>query len=635
MDVSRSEYRDKFDVVIDEIRKRLLTSNEWRLDWLGDVRRHARYLDQHEIDLFFSPLNRNTRKPIIHPESANVTEQEKITVGVGYLPMLHIGAVFKQGRLVPKPVDTSVRRTFSLTIGDQSIPSESLCLSTPIDRFLPYANRRLAVGSEEFRIGGKAWQQACRSQLVCIQDSPANCADPNYLMIPSIEVARFFFCTSTVFSRYFFADCWSSLHWAEGDDFSNSPNEISVGLNPIRGLRYRDARQLGLMRTDRHYQLCLYLTYQSLQSTSKHLASLEAYFPIKGNVRLEAECIEIDTGTSIGKRYFVTRLLKCEWEPGFHICYAHPRIHPGQGENHDDTDLIPTWIGNAGSNSTIDKSDGSPLPVGTPPDQESSVLTDHEGHPLDCMDFIGIDASEDRFPSLRQIPTPLSYKPEQKYRNTPPEGNGNKIVPIETSMLSTARPKGSDNSVAPASIDTDRAAPTSSTDSSHLSGGLKQAAKCLNGELYTVTELPDVPLANAGQIAKPGRSWLKIKIGVDEDTKQSIYRSRHLFGVLILKGRSQCILLDIERRKDAGECFSLFGFAVPSDTGADDLLQFVTQAVAATCSWPKYNIEQRTSRLGKSLEVRSARIHHFENEKPDLFAARIEAKILHVLVDKP
>lgn len=625
--MSQNKIQDKYSVVIKEFASALNPSDYWRIDWLGNIRRHGPHLAQHQVDVFFSPLNRHFQGVLTAPGAADPFHQHLVPIGVGCLPMLHIGAVFKEGHLVPQPPRKANRQRFFVSL-DQQRP---FSLSNPIDRFLPYANRLKAITPNEFVIGGRAWKQAVDSQLTAIPDKAGS--DSFFLMIPNLEIARFFFCTSSVLARNLFSNAWEKLIWNGGCNTENRPHEITVGLNPVAGVRYRDARTLGLKLASPAANECIRSIYQSLQSASRvNNTPLSCFFPAQGDVQIEAEVIEIQTGTKLGKRFFVTRLISCEWNLPFQICYANPLIHPGQGENWDEDDLISTHIPKPGNT--------SPPPTGDPggpylekPEElmKKGEITDELGRPMQLDDDIEVDAAENRFPKLNEVPTPLLHKLTQKYKNDPDKEKGKKF-PVDAATTSTAEPGGASNPVAPTNIDTNPPKPPPMFDPATLVKLLADTASFLIEKGYGVEKLPPQALANAKHVASPGRSWLKIKVGFDPETQVRRFRSRYLVGLLVNYKGKQCILADIERR--GAESYSLFGYLVPPDHDASDCFQLIGAAVIRRSGWPTFRNAENISDVSENWTPRSARTIHMKGDTAEQLAARIKTSILDVLMPR-
>lgn len=622
-----NKIQDKHSVVIKEFANKLNPSEFWRIDWLGNIRRHGPHLAQHEVDVFFSPLTRHFQGVLTAPGAVEPFRQHLVPIGVGCLPMLHIGAVFKEGHLVPQPPRKANRQRFVVSV-DQQRP---FSLSDPIDRFLPYANRLKAITPDEFVIGGRAWKQAVDSQLTAIPDKAGS--DSFYLMIPNLEIARFFFCTNSVLARNLFSNAWGKLIWNGGCNTENLPREITVGLNPVAGVRYRDARTLGLKLASPAADECIKSIYQSLQSTSRgNNTPLSCIFPAQGEVQIEAEVIEIQTGTKLGKRFFVTRLISCEWNLPFEICYANPLIHPGQGENRDEDDLIPTNISKAKGEGPP-PTEGPPAPYLENPEElnETGEITDEFGRPMRLDDDIEVDAEENRFPKLNEVPTPLSHKPTQKYKNDPDKERGKKFA-VDATTTSTAEPGGASNPVAPTNIDTNPPKRPPMFDPAILVKLLADTASVLIGRGYSVEKFPPQALANAKHVSSSGRSWLKIKVGLSPETQVPRFRSRYLVGLLVSYEGKQCILADIERR--GAESYSLFGYLVPSNQEASDCFQLIGAAVIRRSGWPTFHNAQNISEVSEAWKPRSARTIHMMGDTAEQLAARIQTSILNVLMPR-
>lgn len=448
----------------------------WRIDWLGNVYRRRSHHVQHMIEIFLSPVYSNSTDVIVSPTSADSNAQVRIELGVGYLPMLYIGAVFKAGKVVPlRPQDVMrVRLRIS------PVTSQLISLEKPLERHLSPGKQPEPLLPFEFKIGPRAWPSAASSHILATAD--VSNRDPYYVMIPSIELARFFFCTSSVLARSLFAHGWADLIWREKCDLSQMPKQITVGLQTVKGLREADARHLAYKLLNPYTDHAINAITQSLQATSstnpKRLP-IPCAFPFQEDVEIEAEVIRIPTGTKLGKRYFVTRLLSCNRPIPFDICFVHPMLHRGQGANWDSPDLIDLPLGNGQALQTASHAGGRGKIFSNMAElEEEGWLSDDGGPPANTDEIIYIASPEIRFPGLSSVPTPLSLKDTQQYKSAP----GNKPIPVEGKGASTGTPAGS-KPIVPGSIETDLAAKSDQT-----IAWLRDAAPLLEEAGYDVSK---------------------------------------------------------------------------------------------------------------------------------------------------
>jgi hypothetical protein len=138
----------------------------------------------------------------IYPLSPNAlnTSYRKITeIGVGLLPLVWIGSVWRNGYRIDDGIVKYVSKSFSVDTTFATPIQFSTCSD-------PALQSRL-IPATEYPLGLAAWEKIRESQLFAL---PVN-GDPYGLLIPAIEVIRFYYICSSSTARALFYDRYASL----------------------------------------------------------------------------------------------------------------------------------------------------------------------------------------------------------------------------------------------------------------------------------------------------------------------------------------------------------------------------------------------------------------------------------------
>lgn len=212
-------------------------------------------------------------------------------------------------------------------------------------RPLEDGSNREAINATDYILGPRAYSEARHSRNLIMSD--AERTDGSYVAISSLEVARFFFCVSSLLSRHLFSSGWKDLIFEKQCNTEHLPDHVIVGLRRVAGLTQNSAPYLAYAVVDKLTKECLGSIHQSMQSTGRwHKPAFECRFPLDVPFEIEAEVIQIPAKTHHQFRYFVTRILSCKRPIPFKKCFYWPELHPEQGENFDDPNLIPMNLPN-------------------------------------------------------------------------------------------------------------------------------------------------------------------------------------------------------------------------------------------------------------------------------------------------
>ena len=160
----------------------------WRVDWFGEVSRNPDVPSEALVEIFISPL---VDDPVsVDPSSNHAvhhTERKRIEIGVGQLPYVHIGSLWKNGERME--IQAGRSDTFpNLDIGPETV---RLVRADRTEGGIPL------IPSNYYRLGARS---ALHSFCLAIRWEN----DPYGIIIPVMEAIRFYYASSTDLSRAIF-----------------------------------------------------------------------------------------------------------------------------------------------------------------------------------------------------------------------------------------------------------------------------------------------------------------------------------------------------------------------------------------------------------------------------------------------
>ena len=617
-------------LVIKEFLTQLGSKETWRIDWLGNVMRRQGHMAQHHVQVFLSPLVRGYQGCLTDPGAADQTRQELVEVGVGYMPRLFIGATFRAGQFVPQH-PRMYRRVYAVSTVDPSA-SRFVHLDDRVTRDMDQRPPVSLVYPSEFSVGARAWPRAKASQVLAIPDAKG--IDPYYLLIPCIEVIRFFFCTSSLLSTHLFSSAWADLIWEKGCSTDDLPHSVTVGSYLVNGLDVNDHKYLAFMLTSAKTKSAAQQIFQTLQATRVAPGfgpALQCPFPFDEHTRIEADVIPIRTGTKLGGRNFVTRLHHCSRPIPFEFCYANPTLNPNQGKNHDSPDLVPMNVGHGHTGNSGDEGVGKvPTFTNVEEIEQSGLTSDDLGNPGNFEQQITYRCDEDRFEGLRDVTATWAPKETQSHRYCASQKGR---IPLQVEQASTANAEPGSRPVLPSQIRTDE-----DEQSARASWTIKLLLDCvahLKKKGYKVSALPLLSLTPQPQSRRTDRPWtsIPVKNGTEGPPK---YRRRVLVCLLLEVEKRTIVIADIERRRvaKAEDSFALAGFLTSRSFTSDAVVEKLVELVSERKGWPGEDPDG-VQYTGTNLPwVKMIKTPHRKDDKPEELADRIISFLIRPLLMK-
>lgn len=163
----------------------------WRLEWIGRVHRNPRVPTELQIELAIAPLvSVATADAPTTAEARNLVKEERqfIRVGIGLLPNLIIGSIWKRQRQLP--MVPYVELSFDVDLDPSTLPL--------VDALHKLGEKRWMIPPSLFHIPREMWSSRC----VMIQTQTRGYT----VVIPCIEVLRAWWIRSSAMANQLFSE---------------------------------------------------------------------------------------------------------------------------------------------------------------------------------------------------------------------------------------------------------------------------------------------------------------------------------------------------------------------------------------------------------------------------------------------
>lgn len=272
-------------------------NKSWKVDWLSNVIINPPEKSEPLISVFLSEI-KDTQAFTVDSFGTNNFKNNyvEIKIGVGHLSLVFIGSVWKNGI---QHEDCNRNSLFSLEVDTSAAMPIIFWQSTKTD------NSRLITDSE-YPTGWKAFSKIKESPLIAI---PIN-GDPYGLLIPAIEIIRFYYLISSPMAIAVFYGSFESLTKST-PHIDHIKKSVSLTLNV--GVDEKDAWVIARywssqLVKERIQDVHLWVQKNSINNVEK--ISQSTFFPFDGKSKLKFQGKQI-IGADGVKRYLCTRLIHC------------------------------------------------------------------------------------------------------------------------------------------------------------------------------------------------------------------------------------------------------------------------------------------------------------------------------------
>jgi len=271
--------------------------NLWKVDYLANIHLNQSVKSEPLITAFLTQIRNDAAIPI-NPLNPKILTKTHTTapVGIGHHNIVNIGSVWKNGLRVTENIKPE---TFKAKV------NTSLADIIEFSSNTPNSNKRI-ITPYEYPLGADAFNKIKSSPVIAI---PYN-EDPYGLLIPAIEVIRFYYLISSRMALCTFYGQFEKLTTAP-NIYDPSTRVATVRLN--WGVSKNDAWNIARHASSPTMQdaiKSIHCWIQKRTLNGSEQISNSTFFPFLGETNLEFEGKQIKGNDGI-ERLLCTRLLKC------------------------------------------------------------------------------------------------------------------------------------------------------------------------------------------------------------------------------------------------------------------------------------------------------------------------------------
>lgn len=377
----------------------------WRVVWFGGVAGNPEVASEPLIEVLLAAVPEETSNAF-HKIAGLETAFNLARIGVGQLPYVSIGSLWRNRQ--PVSIPAPAPHQISMMIDTSATTFVSLGELTRVRHVIPQKSYAF----------GKGYPYAAETKLVAIEQN----GDPWAILIPVIELIRFYYVSSTRLAQAFF--------WGE---YGSSINPEKCGLiaddlyrvHLRRRIRDTDAWTLARFHASEFMQRQVLKCYHGIQKHSADSPSMnpgpfggfECGFPFSGETELKATHIVLPGPSQTASRILVLKLLRCTapFPFGDLICDRDNRNM--RGENAGDINLPVAWIKKCDDEDDEEKKNE---------DEKDLIHSDEE--PAKWAQALVIDIIEDRFADLDGRKLIKEETEVQKYRSMQVIGGARRLL---------------------------------------------------------------------------------------------------------------------------------------------------------------------------------------------------------------
>ena len=310
----------------------------WRIEWIGGVGYNSSVPTDPLIDICLAQLRGGENPLSARSRSSQI--KRTVRIGVGLLPYIAIASVWRRRRPVLTNLASSRHR---------------LCFDTSSCRIVPLADLANAIPRSSY-LFGVSWPTVRRTLVATVEQN----GDPYAVMIPTAEIIRFYYATSTRLAQ--------ALFWGEYDQTFNAERsgvfDEGVRVHLRRWLEDQDAWTLARYLSSPVMQREARRLYQSLQLCQLNSPTLMAEpdqalpcgFPFEGPTTVQGIFVRVPGATpDSSPRWLILQLERCSAPFPFGRVVVERDNDSARGENAEDENLIPAWAKAKESESEVEK----------------------------------------------------------------------------------------------------------------------------------------------------------------------------------------------------------------------------------------------------------------------------------------
>lgn len=369
----------------------------WRVVHFGGINGNPRVDSEPLVEVLLAAIS-NPERGSLQTEAAKADETRCVRIGVGQLPYVSIGSIWHNRRPVRLsnwaglPIDISVdtTKTRFVSFGD---------LAT-VHRVIPKSLYTL----------GKSFPVAATTQFIAIEAND----DPWAVLVPVIEIIRFYYASSTRLSQAFF---WGELSRSINSEKSGRLDNDLFRVHLRKWMYDSDAWTLARFHASDLMQQQANNCFGDIQkhrintfsATSTPCREFRCGFPFAGATTLSGVPFALP-GPNVD-RFFFLKLLRCSAPFPFNgvVCDRDNRNVQDRGAL--GIDLPQAWRKRIANEDDIEKMCN---------ETQSPDNFHSDGEPTNAIEPLVVDVCEDRFSYLAGKVLRKDEEIRQQYRGSTP-----------------------------------------------------------------------------------------------------------------------------------------------------------------------------------------------------------------------
>lgn len=275
-------------------------NDSWRIEWFGGISYNPRVPSEHLIEVALARVPPSAGSKI-HPKYLSLrTERKNVQVGIGYLPYLALGTLWQEGHPDARELMIS-EKSFQIDVDKQHFISAD----TRVNGDWVIAPSRYPFGDN--------WQALKDTMLVAIEYG----GSPYGLLIPAIELFRFYYATSTDLTK---AACWGDIQKIYDHKESRRLGDGNFKIHLKQNLSKHDAWTLARYIESPEMQHQMEQFHRQIQTTQinagsipvKSVRAVKCGFPFSGKTTIRGRALNISSDAA-KPRWLVLRLTGCTY----------------------------------------------------------------------------------------------------------------------------------------------------------------------------------------------------------------------------------------------------------------------------------------------------------------------------------
>lgn len=269
----------------------------WRVDWFGALLQNPQITTEPVFEVVISPVLDSGDVPLSSMRATDLTQQQVILIGVGQLPFIEIGSIWKNGCHQDQHAGTS--QVFNgIEIGPRTVQEISSLHKLDNRNIIPYKHYRISKAG----VG---------SSIVAIKHNN----DPYGILIPAMELIRFYYAVSSNMAHAVFSGAFQTNR----DLILNTqkshyiPDEDRVVLCLPQYVVDEDAWVIArILRSPVAAESCRKIFDCIIQNrVNQNLVHLSSSFPFEGESTLRTRVKSIPGQKEGQWRYLVLSICAC------------------------------------------------------------------------------------------------------------------------------------------------------------------------------------------------------------------------------------------------------------------------------------------------------------------------------------